>query len=530
MCQQTRFRLILSLPIANGPTSRSKRYIDLIGMMILSLGMLVPMLYGDKHGEPKLDVVALDDSFYKTVLYADKSWDLGAHNHENVSWAVFFHKPYCGACRRIRPMFHALAENLNFTEHLRFASLDCVRYRVFCQREGIEREPLIRIYSTVSVTGGKSKSELAEMKAQGKQRPSSNKKKWIRRKVVDWKGMLVAYEVFAWFRDVQAAGALSPLIEWPDMDTLSASMHKFKTESRLHTGQLEALTSSDAGGANDPLAKLQQSNPLGYLVDIKSAMHLGFLDDVFGGHAKVLNGQRLTTMINWVEVLSYTYPLKAERKRLDNLRSVLQRKSSWRAKEFNGQVKLTLGMTQEPGPTGTDTQHYSWCRSLGEGNGGGLDGVGGYPCGLWLLFHTMLANSDGERAHLTLQIIYEWVQAFYGCIECAANFNEEWEDEGGASVNGHIESSLWLWRVHNMVRARLTAEDDSVDPKQQWPSVHHCEKCYVESVRNATDELNPQEYQPHVWDDQYVFAFLEETFCAGSDTFFCASFIDSDRK
>ena len=44
-----------------------------------------------------------------------------------VSWAVFFHKPYCGACRRIRPVFEALASNTNATEHLRFGTLDCVR-------------------------------------------------------------------------------------------------------------------------------------------------------------------------------------------------------------------------------------------------------------------------------------------------------------------------------------------------------------------------------------------------------------------
>lgn len=151
----------------------------------------------------------------------------------------------------------------------------------------------------------------------------------------------------------------------------------------------------------------------------------------------------------------------------------------------------------------------------------------------------MLANSDGHRAHLTLLIIYEWVQAFYGCIECAANFNEEWADEGGADVSGHISSSLWLWRVHNMVRGRLTEEDDTVDPKPQWPSLAQCEKCYTEDYRNETALLAAaggaaaaptHEFQAHVWDDQYVFAYLQETFCAGSDTFYCASFTDTDAK
>ena len=156
--------------------------------------------------------------------------------------------------------------------------------------------------------------QLALLKAQGKPRPPSNKKKWVRRKVVDWQGMLVAYEVFNWFKEVQQAGVLHEDIEWPDNDVLSAAMHRFKTESKLHTGVLEKLTRTHDGKGGggggevasfDALSQRQGADPTGYLVDLKSAIHLGFLDDVFGSHAKVLDGTRLTTMRNWVEVLSY---------------------------------------------------------------------------------------------------------------------------------------------------------------------------------------------------------------------------------
>jgi hypothetical protein len=36
-------------------------------------------------------------------------------------------------------------------------------------------------------------------------------------------------------------------------------------------------------------------------------------------------------------------------------------------------------------------------------------------------------------------------QAFYGCVECAANFAQEWEEEGGEDQFGHVPTSLWLW-------------------------------------------------------------------------------------
>lgn len=62
------------------------------------------------------------------MLYPEKAvWDKLGPNDANVSWAVFFHKPYCGACRRVRPMFHALAAHTNASHTLRFGSVDCVK-------------------------------------------------------------------------------------------------------------------------------------------------------------------------------------------------------------------------------------------------------------------------------------------------------------------------------------------------------------------------------------------------------------------
>ena len=36
---------------------------------------------------------------------------------------------------------------------------------------------------------------------------------------------------------------------------------------------------------------------------------------------------------------------------------------------------------------------YKWCQSS-------TLGIGGYPCGLWLLFHTLLSNTDKNHAPL----------------------------------------------------------------------------------------------------------------------------------
>jgi hypothetical protein len=110
--------------------------------------------------------------------------------------------------------------------------------------------------------------------------------------------------------------------------------------------------------------------------------------------------------VNFIEVASFTHPVKATRRRLAALKDALNRKEHWPEPAYKELLK-SWGH-KEPPPTGADVAgapslHYKWCRS-------NAPGVGGYPCGLWLLFHTMLANSDGKRAHLTLQIIYDWTQ------------------------------------------------------------------------------------------------------------------------
>jgi hypothetical protein len=288
---------------------------------------------------------------------------------------------------------------------------------------------------------------------------------------------------------------------------------------------------------------------VGFHVDIESALMMALVDDVFGTHTKILTGTRLETLVHFVEVLAHTYPTKGMRLRLGQLRDALTSREAWLEPAYLS--LLSQWGLKEPPPTGADvaglpSQAYRWCRS-------NAPGVGGYPCGLWLLFHTMVANSDGKRSHLALQIVYEWTQAFYGCVECAANFNEEWSEEGGEDQFGHAATSLWLWRVHNLVRARLTADDDTVDPKPQWPSPADCKPCYhndtlvdmglvtggngeadkAGSTSLPSAEFNVAalaagskrvEWDESAWSNEYVFAFLQETFCAGSDTFICAGF------
>ena len=95
------------------------------------------------------------------------------------------------------------------------------------------------------------------------------------------------------------------------------------------------------------------------------------------------------------------------------------------------------------------------------------------------------------------------------CVECAANFNEEWEEYEGASTTNHVDSVLWLWKVHNLVRERLTLDDDSVGVKAQWPSLQQCDMCYTESVRNSSAGPSTDQWEESGWQQDFVFAYLQ---------------------
>jgi hypothetical protein len=106
--------------------------------------------------------------------------------------------------------------------------VDCVKYRVFCQREKVDREPLIRLYQALppaapltppsqegfkplgdgsSVTDGDTtavaKAAAAVAATKKRKEAAKEKVKFVRRGVADWKGVLVAYEVVEWFKGLQ---------------------------------------------------------------------------------------------------------------------------------------------------------------------------------------------------------------------------------------------------------------------------------------------------------------------------------------
>lgn len=142
-------------------------------------------------------------------------------------------------------------------------------------------------------------------------------------------------------------------------------------------------------------------------------------------------------------------------------------------------------------------QGWSWCR-------GQNPGTRGYTCGLWLLFHSLLATAAqlpgtdtvasrrlSEMQKQPLDVVRTTVQHFFGCQECSDNFLAVEISE--ADLASGVAQELWLWRAHNEATDRIAREERqhsaSAPPREQWPTRSACPGCYSASGNWDMDEV-----------------------------------------
>ena len=128
----------------------------------------------------------------------------------------------------------------------------------------------------------------------------------------------------------------------------------------------------------------------------------------------------------------------------------------------------------------------------------------GYPCGLWMLLHTVTIHCfplvhyndqhvrrpqyrpwsiDSSKA---LQILRDYIVNFFTCEHCREHFTKM-SMHLEESVTDDVSAILWLWSAHNSVNKRL-ANDISTDPahpKVQFPDHQQCHACSDVSSNNT---------------------------------------------
>jgi len=155
---------------------------------------------------------------------------------------------------------------------------------------------------------------------------------------------------------------------------------------------------------------------------------------------------------------------------------------------------------------------------------GSVPGLRGYTCGVWTTLHALAARaptSPGVTNASFIRAVKGWVRHFFPCEECRAHFlsmlsaRETSFDDYSARADG---ASMWMWRAHNIVNARLAkevAEDvanasvattahDPKFPKVQFPTKSTCSRCYARAETGGED----------VWDEIRVSEFLHMYYLA----------------
>ncbi|KRZ11674.1 Sulfhydryl oxidase 1, partial [Trichinella zimbabwensis] len=209
-----------------------------------------------------------------------------------------------------------------------------------------------------------------------------------------------------------------------------------------------------------------------HLNDLKSALSYMLEHEI--PMRKVITGEKLTALKNFLSTTAKYLPpeMKTISKVLDQIVHWLSDQEQVLSKDFSHQLQM---VKEENFPSAVN---WVTCK-------GSSSQYRGYPCGLWMLFHTVTVNAykmDGKKNNFDPKIVLKhiagYVREFFGCEECATNFGK-----GAAKIDQDVENAedvvLWLWRSHNRANYFLKGKpsEDPTHPKQQFPPNSLCPKC-----------------------------------------------------
>jgi hypothetical protein len=139
-------------------------------------------------------------------------------------------------------------------------------------------------------------------------------------------------------------------------------------------------------------------------------------------------------------------------------------------------------------------QPFISCAESGEG-------LRGYPCSMWLLFHVLTVREYGVQkskmntghasfSHQVLPAMRSYMMHFFSCFECAEHFTEA-SEKLTTDLKEPRDSVIWLWEMHNSVNHRLAGQpsEDPAHPKRDFPPKNLCNACKRNKSKWNEDEV-----------------------------------------
>lgn len=206
------------------------------------------------------------------------------------------------------------------------------------------------------------------------------------------------------------------------------------------------------------------------LADAEASLRYALDSSVFGNNNRSLSQSRLVALRGVLAALSVALP------------------------KIDVSEQLLAELSRHPSRTRWDTE-----LRLGDGWTPSCDperrGIesGAYTCGLWTLFHSLVAQSGAQpklAPAAASAAIRAFVDNFFECKYCRNHFLKMYDDceygrcdDPSRLFRGATEGdrlALWLWRAHNAVNARVKGRASfHEDPNAPWafPPRKLCRPC-----------------------------------------------------
>lgn len=251
--------------------------------------------------------------------------------------------------------------------------------------------------------------------------------------------------------------------------------------------------SEDTTDVDSVMDNLQQLGDVVLQGDMETTLRYSLKNEV--GLRKVITGEKLEALRNYVDVLLHYFPFGENGKiLLQKVKDYINSSDTVNGGEISKMIKAAEKPDQK---VFSSPRQWLACK-------GSLPHTRGYPCGLWKMFHYLTVNAAKDKFYKNPRIILDtmhgYIKNFFSCEDCKNHFLQMADRRQLIRVNDWDEGILWLWAAHNEVNNRLSGDEteDPAYPKIQFPSRERCTQCH--------------NIQDNTWNQKQVLLYLKEMY------------------
>lgn len=432
-------------------------------------------------------VLGLYENDPHVVKLSVATFDIATRDQADGSaYAVEFFASWCGHCQAFAPHWSAMAANAcAAAPTLQLAAIDCVAEAAVCRKQMIRSFPTIKLFVPGGMPLGQPLAKCLhgcrvqrDMLGAILSAVSSLPQPLPQAPPPSAKGRLL-HRLVAQGAEPIINQSAACAIHLPPSVAASRQQQQLVQQQQGQQAQLLGYASTLRPG-EAPAEQTLRPLPMD---DVAAAALYGFRHELYAVAVPAGSARQLAVE-RWLSLLATALPGASRRAALARLATQARGVSTpvgWQS--FAMQPPLAMALLPQPGLAswlGRGVPRWVACR-------GWSPESRGYPCGLWSLFHTLLAHTNDSAS--ALLAIEGYVEHFFGCAECAGHFRgmvRSTSDPPPDGVHGPIGSpsaaALWLWRAHNAVNSRLNRSTEAAVltlglRKMQWPDAATCPSC-----------------------------------------------------